>query len=142
MTAEGDGGGPIFLDQKPQSLFVVEIERENFPHIAYAAQAVMAEGFESGVLADCRAQFRGNQNLSTQGFAQDLDARGFVDRRSDNREVEAVDGADIAVEHLTQMKCQVGRGGRLAYRTPCAIQSIDFAHRLGRGVERQSTGLL
>src|SRR5256885_365373 len=104
----------------------VAIERENLAAVAYAAQCMMAEGYEAGVLANRGGQFGGDQNLAAERFAQNLDARRFVDCGPDHREIEPVDRTDIAVEHISQMKCQVDRGRPLAGRAPCSIQPIDL----------------
>ena len=44
-----------------------------------------------------------------------LDARNLVDRRADDCEVEAIDGADIAVEHLADVEREIDDGNGLPY---------------------------
>ena len=39
--------------------------------------------------------------------AQQLDPAGFVDRRADHREIEAVGAADVAVEHVAEVEGDV-----------------------------------
>src|SRR6266404_5976101 len=119
-----------------------EIEPVDFARLAQAAQRVPAERFEAAAVADRGGKLGGDQYPAAEGFAQGLDACGFVDRRSDHREVEPIDGADIAVHHLTQIKREVDFGRRFACLAPRAIQPIDFAHRLGSSVERPTADLL
>ncbi len=102
----------------------------------------MAERYEAVAVADRGGKFRGDEHLAAQGFAQGLDARGFVDRRPDYGEIEPVDGTDIAVEHLAEMEGQVDCGSRLAGLAPRGVQPVDGAHRLCRGVERLAADLL
>ena len=74
--------------------------------------------------------------MRPKGSHSTLDARGFVDRRPDHREIESVDSADIAVQHLAEMKGQVDRGSRFARIAPRSVHPIDCTHRLGRCLER------
>ena len=57
-------------------------------------------------------------------------------------EIEPVDGADIAVEHLAELECQVDRDSRFASLTPRGVQPVDRTHRLCRGVESLATDLI
>ena len=74
----------------------------------------MPSRLEAADVAHHRGQLGRDEHLAAQGLAQGFDARDFVDRRPDHREVEAVDGADVAVEHLPQMEREVHRGNWLA----------------------------
>src|SRR6516162_2685061 len=101
----------------------------------------MAERYEPAAVADHGREFRGDEHLAAQGFAQGLDARSFVDRRPDDREVEPVDGTYITVEHLAEMECQVDRGSWLARVAPRGVEPVDGTHRLGGGIERPAADL-
>src|SRR4029077_12645067 len=121
---------------------LTEIEREDLALVAQAAQRVTAERFETAAVADRGGKLGGDQHLAAEGFAQGLDACGFVDRRSDHRKVEPVDGTDIAVEHLAEMEGDADCGGRLARRLPGGIQLVDSVHGLDCSVERKAADLL
>jgi hypothetical protein len=80
--------------------FKAKIEPVDLSLVTHAAQGVIAEGLETAAVAEHRGELGGDKHLAAQGLAQGLDARDFVDRRADDCEVEAIDGADVAVEHL------------------------------------------
>ncbi len=91
-----------------------EIERVDFSWVAHPAQRVVAERLEAAAVADHCGQLGRDEHPAAQGLTQGLDARDLVDRRADDGEVEAVDGADIAIEHLAEMEREVDGGNRLA----------------------------
>jgi len=70
------------------------------------------------------------------GSAQRFNARDLVDGGSDDREVEPVGRADIAVEHFPDVKRDVDHHGRQARRGARLIKSRERLHRFHRGVER------
>src|SRR4030095_1952465 len=84
----------------------------------------------------------GDEYLAAQRLTQGLYSRDFVDRRPDHREVEAVDGADIAIEHLPEMEREVDRGNRLTGLAPRSIEPIETIHRFRRDIEGLVTGLI
>jgi hypothetical protein len=92
----------------------------------YPAQGVVAQRLETAAVADHRRELGRDQHLAAQGLAQRLDARDFVDRRPDYSEVETVDSADIAIEHLPEMEREVDRGDWLA-RSRLAALSLSTA---------------
>jgi hypothetical protein len=61
-------------------------------------------------------------------------------RRSSRR--EAVDSADIPVEHLPKMKREVDLGNWLAGLSSRGIQPVDRVHGLSRGIERLAADLM
>src|SRR5207253_665155 len=81
-------------------------------------------------------------HLAAQRLAQGLDPGDLVDRRADHREVEAVDRADIAVQHLAQMEGEIDRRNRLAGLGPCGAEPVETRYRLGGGVERPAANFL
>src|SRR5438105_2358503 len=96
----------------------------------------MAERLEARAVAERGGELGGYQHLAAQRLAQGLDPGDLVDRRADHREIEAVDRADIAVQHLTEMEGEIDRRGRLAGLAPHGVEPVEPRHRLGRGVER------
>jgi hypothetical protein len=71
--------------------------------LAYTAQAVPTERYETAVLASGGGEFGRHQHVSSQRLAERFDAGDLVDRGSDHREIEAVRGANVAIQHFTQM---------------------------------------
>ena len=57
-------------------------------------------------------EIRRDQQRPVDRAAHRGDAAGLVDRRPDDREVQPVDAADIAVEHLADMQADIDRRGR------------------------------
>src|SRR5439155_4645729 len=90
------GGGPGRFRNLDQC---VDLAR-----LADAAQLVMAERQEASAVAEHGGELGRHKHLAVQWLAQGLDAGHLVDRRTDHREVEAVDRADITVQHLAQME--------------------------------------
>ncbi len=117
------------------------LQREDLPVLAHPAQRVPAERPQPAGVARRRGELGRDQHPCRQRLAQGLDPRRLVDRRPDDREVEPVGGADIAIEHLADMQSEVDRGNRLAGPSPFPIQPIDRMHRLDRGVERFAAAL-
>ena len=101
---------------------------------------MVAERFETAAVADHRGKLGGEEHPTPQGLAQGLDARGFVDRRPDYREVEAVDGADIAIEYLAEVEREIDRRNWLAGLLPRGIEPIETGHRVGCGIEGLAAG--
>jgi len=120
---------------------LAEFQAVDLARLAHAAQFVTAEGCRATLVAHRTREFRRDKHIPAQGLAQGLDARCFVDCRPDHREIESVDGVNIAVQHLANMQSQVDRGGRFAGLAPLGVWSVDGVHRLGRCVERLATDL-
>jgi hypothetical protein len=123
-------------------IFRTEIQRVNFPLLPHAAQPVATEREQTAVVGHGNGKLGRDQHLMAQWLAQGLNAGGFVDRRPDHREVEAVGGADITVKDLAKMERYVNRGNGLADGAPRVIQRVDCPHRLDRSVESSPTSLV
>jgi hypothetical protein len=52
-------------------------------------------------------EFGGDQNPAAEQLAQLLDSSHFVHRGTDDGNFEAIDGADIAVKHLAEVKRKI-----------------------------------
>ena len=72
------------------------------------------ERFKPDSVAGRGGELGRDENPAAERLAQRLDARNLVDRRSDDREVEAIDGADIAIEHLAEVEREIDDGNRLS----------------------------
>ena len=114
---------------------ILKLERVDRARLADPAEPVASESLEPVAIADRGGELRGDQDPAPQRFAQSLNARHFVDRRPDHREVEAIDGADIAVQHLADMQRKIDVANRFANRRSRAIEPVERPHRLCRGVE-------
>src|ERR1700674_4110120 len=97
---------------------------------------MVAEGFETAAVAGCDSELGGDQHLAPERFAQGLDARDLIDCWSDDREVEAVDSADIAIEDFPDMEREVDRSSQLARLAPGAVEPVESVHRVHRGIDR------
>ena len=62
--------------------------------------------FKPFSIGDRRGERGRNQDLAAERFAQRFDPRHLVDRRADDCEVKAIDGADIAIEDLADMSAR------------------------------------
>src|SRR4029077_10195458 len=133
---------PRFTYFRNASYFRAKIETVDLSWVPDPAQRVVAEWLETAVVADHRSKLGRDEHLAAQGLTQGLDARDFVDRRSDYGEVEAVDGADIAIEHIPEMERQVDRGNWLGGLLPRGIELIETLHRFRRGIESLAAGLI
>ena len=121
------------------------LRRQLLPRPQLALFNVLApifERLETAVIADHRSKLGRDEHLAAQGLTQGLDARNLVDRRPDYREVEAVDGADIAIEHLPEMEREVDRGNWLAGLVPGGIEPIEAIHRFRRRIEGVAAGFI
>ena len=81
------------------------IEREQFLRAGDAAQGVAAEADEAGAgRAGGLGEGGGEHDILVERAAHAVDARHLVDGRADDREVEAVGAADVAVEDVADME--------------------------------------
>src|SRR5262249_23176883 len=94
---------PREASTNPAGRCLAELQTVDLARLAHPAQFVLAERHQATALADRRSEVGRDEHLAAQRFAQGLDAGSFVDRRADHSEVEPIDGADIAIEHLTEM---------------------------------------
>src|SRR5712692_3005055 len=95
------------------------VEPVDLAWLADAAQRVTAERAKAGTVAQRGGEFGGDQEIAAEHLAQQLDPRDLVDGRADDGEIEAIDRADIAVEHLAEVQREIDRRGRLAEPAAC-----------------------
>ena len=72
------------------------------------------ERLEPVAITDRGGKLGRDKDSVSQRLAQSLDAGDFVDSRPDDREVEAIGGADIAVQYLSDVEREVDFRNRLA----------------------------
>ena len=118
----------------------LEPQRENLRRLPYPAEPVSTKRFKPLSVGDRRGERGRNENLAAERFAQRFDARNLVDRRADDCEVKAIDGADVAIEDVADVEREVDDGNWLPCPCPIDVKSIDAPHRFGGGVERAATG--
>ena len=83
-----------------------------------------------------------DENPAAQRLAQGIDPRYLVDRRSDDREVEAIHRANIAIEHLAEVEREIDRGNRLPHPRSISVKLVEAVHCFGGGGERVATGFI
>src|SRR5437016_2047226 len=142
MPSTAGACAPWFTNFRNASCFRAKIEPVDLSWVPHPAQRVVAERLETAVVADHRSKLGRNEHLAAQGLTQGFDARNFVDRRPDYGEVEAVDGADVAIEHLAEMEREVDCGHWLAGLAPRGIEPIETIHRFPCRVESLAAGLI
>ena len=79
------------------------MQGKNFFCLAYSSKEVCAERLEPFFVADRGCELGRDENLAAQRLAQGLDPRNFVDRRSDDRKVEAVNDRRQRVALMARM---------------------------------------
>jgi hypothetical protein len=119
---------------KPQS--------ENFFRLAHSAEEVRTERLKLDSVAGRGGELGRDENPAAQRLAQGLDSRYLVDCRSDDREVEAIHRANIAIEHLAEVKREVDHGSRLSHPCSIRVKSVEAAHCFGGGGERVAAGFI
>src|SRR5258706_2066114 len=120
---------------------ILKHQREDLARVAHAAQDVAPERLEAGAATLGRRGEGGrDEDLAIEGLAQRLDARHLVDGGADDGEVDAVGGADIAVEHLAEMEREIDGGDRLAGGRARSGERVERLHRLGGGIEGGAAG--
>src|SRR5713101_10087138 len=101
----------------------VERQGEDLARLAHAAQGMAAERLEAGgATVGGGGEGGRDEDLAIQRLAQRLNARHLVDSGSDDGEVDAVGGPDIAVEHLAEMEREVDGDDRLAGRSARRVE--------------------
>src|SRR5262252_2245862 len=101
-----------------------------------------SQWFQPRSVSDRRREHGGDKDSAAQGLAQCLHARNLVDRGADDRKVEAIDSADIAIEHLAKMEREIDGGYRLAHPCSIGIKPVEVVHCFGSGVEGPATGFI
>src|ERR1700677_2595376 len=85
-----------------------QLQREDLLVLLDAAQGVPAKRLESAIgNRHPIHEFGGNQDRAAQRLAKRLDARHLVDRRADDREIEPIDRADVAVQPVPRMDWEI-----------------------------------
>src|SRR3984957_1507865 len=119
-----------------------KLQGEDLFTLLDAAQSVAAKRLEAAIGAlHSLYELGGDQHRATERLAKRLDARHLIDRRADDREVEPIDRADVAVQHVPKMEREIDRGDRPACGDARTPQRLDVPHRLDRGVERAAASL-
>jgi hypothetical protein len=108
---------------KPQS--------ENFFRLAHSAEEVRTERLKLDSVAGRGGELGRDENPAAQWLAQGLDPRDLVDRRADDREVEAIHRANIAIEHLAEVEREIDRGNRFPHPRSIRVKSVEAAHCFG-----------
>jgi len=118
-----------------------EVEGEQLLRTGDAAEEEATERHETtaGLAARQREGGRGDDR-SLDSPAHALEPGRLVDRRAQNREVEPLGAADVAVEHLAQVQPHEETGRRLPCRPPLRPEPIDPLERGLCGVESGPTG--
>src|SRR5437879_5239471 len=104
------------------------IEREELLRVLDAAQCIAPDRDEPAAFQSVhrlRESLR-QQDAALHRAAHRGDASDLVDRRPDDREIEPLVAADIAVEHLADMEAEIDFGRRQVVAGPPPIE-IDKA---------------
>jgi hypothetical protein len=118
----------------------LEPQREYLRRLLYPSEDVGTKRFKPLSVGNRRGERGRNEDLAAERFAQRFDARNLVDRRADDCEVKAIDGADIAIEDLADVEGEIDDGNGLPYPGSIGVKSVDAPHRFGGGVKRAATG--
>ena len=73
--------------------------------------------------------------MTVEHIAKLLHSNDFVDRGSDDGEVEPIRSADIAVQHFTDVECDVDLGEGQPFRLAPQVPRLDLFQALHRGLE-------
>jgi hypothetical protein len=79
---------------------VLKPQSKNFFWLSHSSEEVRTERIKLDSVARRGGELGRDENPVAQWLAQGLDTRYLVDRRSDDREVEAIHRANIAIKHL------------------------------------------
>ena len=88
----------------------LEPQREYLRRLPYPSEDVGTKRFKPLSVGNRRGERGRNEDLAAERFAQRFDARNLVDRRADDCEVKAIDGADIAIEDLADVEGEIDDG--------------------------------
>ena len=78
--------------------------------------------------------------MAVEHIAKLLHSNDFVDRGSDDGEVEPIRSADIAVQHFTDVECDVDLGEGQPFRLAPQVPRLDLFQALHRGLEAAIAG--
>src|SRR5438094_9947269 len=100
------------------------IEREELLRVLDAAQCVAPDRDEPAALQSVHRLREGlrQQHAALDRAAHRGDARNLVDRRPDDREIEPLVAADVAVEHLADMEAEIDFGRRQVVAGPASVE--------------------
>src|SRR5215472_14940424 len=101
-----------------------------------------AERLQPCSVSDRSGERGGNKDIATQRLAQCLYPRDLVDRGTDNRKVEAINSANIAIKHFAKMEREIDGGNRLARLCSISVKPVEVVHCFGSGVEGPATGFI
>ena len=84
---------------------------EDLLGFADAPKLELSEGFQASIAA-CRGlgEPRGKEEMAAEHIAKLLHSDDFVDRGSDDGEVEPIRSTDVAVQHFADVERDVDRG--------------------------------
>jgi hypothetical protein len=85
-------------------------------------------------VAGCGGELGRDENPVAQRLAQGPPA--------DDREVEAIHRANIAIEHLAKVEREIDPGNRLSHPRSIGVKLVEAAHCFSGGGERVATGSL
>ena len=122
-----------------QSRLAFRAAKRKSPSAPYSAEAAHRAA-QVGFRWRPPRRARPNEDLAAEWLAQRLDARYLVDRRADDCEVKAIDGANIAIEDLADVEREIDDGNWLPCPCSIGVKSVDALHRFGGGVKRAATG--
>src|SRR5271169_503736 len=116
---------------------------EKLLRLRHAAQSVASDRNQttSHLRANRDREARRNENILLDRAAHRQDSADLVHFRADDREVEAVLAADIAVKHIADMQRQINLGRRQIGFGTASIEFADAIAHPRRGGERLEAGL-
>jgi hypothetical protein len=100
---------------------------EDLLELADAPKFELSEGFQASAAASrglCEP--RGKDEMAVEQIAKLLHSNDFVDRGSDDGEVEPIRSADIAVQYFTDVECDVDLGEGQPFRLAPQVPRLDL----------------
>src|SRR5437899_1262251 len=116
----------------------IRVGSEQLQRLSYTAQCVAPDGDQSASYfrAGGVGKIGREQHILLDRPAHRQDPADLVDCRADDREIEAVLAADIAVEDIADVKRQIDLAGRQSGGGALAVQLDDALAHSYRGGER------
>jgi hypothetical protein len=99
-----------------------------------------AKRLEPVTIPDRGGECSRDEDFAAKRLAQRFDPRDLIHSGPDDGKVEAIDSADIAVQHLTEMESKVDRGERLPHPHTIGVESVESIHCGGGRIKRTITG--